>query len=65
MLYMRHYYQLNVPRALVYTVMEDVDSHCLEYRTVGEKSKRKKGSFTSEGGNWVFSFDGHDKLLVF
>ena len=48
---MRHYYQLNVPRALVYTVMEDVDSHCLEYRTVEEKSKRKKGSFTSEGGN--------------
>ena len=45
--------------------MKDVDSNCLEYRTVGEKSKRKKGSFTSEGGNWVFFSDGHDKLLVF
>ena len=42
MLYMRHYYQLNVPRALVYTVMEDVGSHCLEYRTVGEKAKEKR-----------------------
>ena len=36
--------------------MEDADRNGLEY---------KKGSFTSEGANLVFSFDGHDKLMVF
>ena len=45
--------------------MEDVDPNGLEYRTIGKKSKREKGSFTSEGANWVFSFDGHDKLMGF
>ena len=61
----RQYRQLNVPRALVYAAMEDVDPNGLEHRTVGKKSKREKGSFTSEGANWVFSFDGHDKLMGF
>ena len=32
---------------------------------LGKKSNRKKGSFTSEGDNWVFSFDGHVKLMDF
>ena len=40
--------------------MEDADRNDLEYKT-----KNKKGSFTSEGANLMFSFDGHDKLMVF
>ena len=38
----QQYRQLNVPRALVYAAMEDVDPNGLEYRTVGKKSKREK-----------------------
>ena len=45
--------------------MEDVNPNGLEYRTFGKKSKREKGNFTSEGANWVFSFDSHDKLMGF
>ena len=35
-------HQLNVPRALVHAVMEDVDLNCLEYRTIRKKAKKKK-----------------------
>ena len=40
-------------------------THCFEYRTAGKKSKTEKGSFTFEGVNLVFSFDGHVKLMGF
>ena len=43
--------------------MEDVDPYDVEYRTVGKRSIREKGSFTSSGADWVFSFDGHIKLM--
>ena len=61
----QQYHQLHVPRALVYAVMGDVEPNGLEYRTVGKKNNREKGNFTSEGANWLFSFDGHDKLMSF
>ena len=61
----RQYHQLNVARDLVYVAMKVVGPNGLEYRTVGKKSKREKRSFTSEGANWVFSFDGRDKLMSF
>ena len=61
----REYHQLNVPRTLMYAAMEDVNPNGLEHRTVGKKNKREKGSITTEGSNWVFSFDGHDKLGSF
>ena len=61
----RLYHQLNVSRALVYAAMEDADPYDVEYRNVGKKSKREKGSFTSSGADWVFSFDGHIKLMGF
>ena len=32
---------------------------------LGEKSKREKWNFKSEGTSWVFSFDDHDKLMGF
>lgn len=56
-------HQLNVPRALVYAVMEDVDLNCLEYRTIRKKAQKK--SVTSEGAYWVVSFADHDKHRVF
>ena len=56
---MRQYYQLNVPKVLVYASLEDVDPNGLG------QNKREKGSFTSEGTNWMFSFDGYGKLMGF
>ena len=46
----RHYHQLNVPRALVHAVMEDDDPDA---------------NFTPERANCVLFFDGHDKLMGF
>ena len=56
----RQNHQLNVPTALVYAAIEDVDTNGLEYGTgtFREKSKRKKASVTSERTSWVFHFDG-------
>ena len=61
----RQHRHFNVPRSLVYAAMEVVDPNGLEYRTIREKNKREKGSFTSEGNSWVLSFDGLDKLMGF
>ena len=67
----RQHHQLNVPRALIYAAMEDIlglkkqKSYWENCRTIGKKSKIEKGSFTSKGTSWVFSFDGHDKLMGF
>ena len=52
----RQYYQLNVPRVLVYAAMEDVDPNGLEYRTVEEKAKEKKEVLHLKGpmiNSWV------------
>ena len=56
----RQNHQLNVPTALVYAAIEDVDTNGLEYGTgtFREKSKREKASVTSERTSWVFHFDG-------
>ena len=43
--------------------MEDIVTNCLKYSTVGKKSKRENVSFSSEGANWVFSFDNHVKFM--
>ena len=59
----RQKYGLNVPRDLVYAAMVDVDLPGLEARRPGVKAKRKKGNFVSIGPNWVWSLDGHDKLM--
>ena len=46
--------------------MDNADPNGLEYKTVSKKkNKREKGSLTSEGVNWVFSFDDHYKLMGF
>ena len=63
----RQNHQLNVPTALVYAAIEDVDTNGLEYGTgtFREKSKREKASVTSERTNWVFHFDGLEQSMGF
>lgn len=60
----RQVHNMNVPRDLVYDIMSDVDPDGLRERALGNK-KRKKGHFTTRGVNWVYSLDGHDKLMGF
>lgn len=63
---LRQEHGLNIPRDLVHAVMYDVDPQGLEDRGgVGTGKKKKKGTFTSKGPNWVHSLDGHDKLMGF
>ena len=56
---------LNVPRDLVYAVLQEMDPEGLESRAVGVKNKKKKEPFRTRGPNWVHSVDGHDKLMGF
>lgn len=56
---------MNVPRDLVYAVMQELDPDGLENRAVGAKNKKKKQCFTTRGPNWVHSVDGHNKLMGF
>ena len=60
----RKYHGLTVPRDLVYAVMYEQDPIALERRAPG-KTKKEKGNFTTRGPNWVYSLDGHDKLMGF
>ena len=59
----RQKHKLNVPRDLVYAAMTDVDPQGLDDRKPAFKKKKKKGCFYSAGPCWVFSLDGHDKLM--
>ena len=59
----RQQHRLNVPRDLVYATMTDVDLDGLQGRRLDANKRRKKGSFSSSGPNWVLSLDGHDKLM--
>ena len=59
----RQKYQLNVSRDMVYDLMYDIDPDRLAGRLPGLKKKKAKIGFTTKGPNWVFSVDGHDKLM--
>lgn len=61
----RQEHLLNVPRDLVYAVMQQMDPEGLESRAVGVKNKKKKQPFRTRGPNWVHSVDGHNKLMGF
>eukprot|EP00794_Sanderia_malayensis_P013470 gene13470-14861_t len=60
----RELHQLNVPRDVVYAMMEEVDPAGLRERAVVGKAKRppRTGIFNSKGSDWTMSLDGHDKL---
>ena len=59
----RQKYNLKVPRDRVYDLMYDIDSESLKERRPCLKKKKLKTGFTTKGPNWVFSVDGHDKLM--
>ena len=55
-----------VPRKLVSDVQWDLDPEGVESRDVKKKKKKRpKKPFISDGPNWTFSLDGHDKLMGF
>ena len=56
---------LQVGRDNVYAAMMDIDPDGLKERQPALKVKKKRGTFSSSGPNWVFSLDGHDKLMGF
>ena len=60
---LRQEHGLNVPRDLVHDVMYELDEEGLAARRPCQKQKCNKGHFTMKGVNWVFSLDGHDKLM--
>ena len=60
---LRQKYELKVPRHMVHNIMYELAPDQLEQRTPGQKAKKKREHFTSKGSNWVFSLDGHDKLM--
>ena len=59
----RQKYNLKVPRDRIYDLMYDIDSDRLEERRPWLKKKRANAGFTTKGPNWIFSVDGHDKLM--
>ena len=60
----RQKHKLNVPREAVHAMMYFVDPAGLEGRNPAvKKHRRVKGNFTTKGPNWVFSLDGHAKLM--
>ena len=60
----RQEHGLNVPRDVVYGVMTDVDQEGLIKRRPGTKRKKNRNkNFVTEGVNWFYSIDGHDKLM--
>ena len=62
----RQEHGLFVSRDEVYEIIKDLDPEGLKARSgIGAKKRRKKGNFSSKGPNWVFSSDGHDKLMGF
>ena len=62
---LRMVHNIKVPRELVNDVMYEQDSEGLADRQPCNKGKRKKGNFVIQGVNWVWSLDGHDKLVGF
>ena len=62
---LRMVHDVKVPRDLVNEVMYEHDPDGLEERQPCNKGKRRKGKFVTQGVNWVWSLDGHDKLMGF
>ena len=60
---LRQQHELKVPHDLVHAVMQEVDPEGLQERCVGTGKKKRKGTYSTMGTNWVHSLDGHDKLM--
>ena len=46
-----------------FTMLCNLDPNGIENRKVSKKRKKKKQPFVSDGPDWVYFFDGHDKLM--
>ena len=53
------------PRNLVAEIVWDMDPEGVELRNVKKIKKIPKKPFLSNGPNWTFSLDGHDKMMGF
>ena len=62
---LRMVHNIKVPRDLVNDVMFEYNPEGLTERQPCNKDKQKKGNFITQGVNWVWSLDGHDKLMGF
>ena len=61
---LRQKHAIKVPRDLVHAAMTDLDPEGVAKRGVGFKQQKgMKGNFTTSGTNWVYSLDGHAKLM--
>uniref|UniRef100_A0A7M5VGW6 Uncharacterized protein n=1 Tax=Clytia hemisphaerica TaxID=252671 RepID=A0A7M5VGW6_9CNID len=60
---LRQKYDVKIPRDHVYEIMHKINPELLEERRPCFKKKRKKTHFVTKGPDWVFSLDGHDKLM--
>ena len=60
---LRQKFGIKVPRDHVYELMHLVNPELLQNRQPCFKKKRKKTHFVTKGPDWVFSLDGHDKLM--
>ena len=58
-------HDLKVPRNLVYNVMRALDKDGIDARSVKKRAKKVKKPFVSGGSDWLYSLDGHDKLMGF
>eukprot|EP00794_Sanderia_malayensis_P007664 gene7664-8500_t len=54
---------IKVPRHLVCNVIADLDPEGVERRCVKNKARKNKIPFSAAGPNWLYSLDGHDKLM--
>ena len=62
---LRTEYGICVPRKIVYDTMWELNPEGVESRCVKRKKKIPKRPFSSDGPNWTFSLDGHDKMMGF
>ena len=62
---LRTEYGIRVPRQVVHDVMWDINPQALDERNIKKRAKKPKQPFVSDGANWVFSLDGHDKMMGF
>ena len=60
---LRTEHNICVPRKQVSDVMYDLDPDGMEGSKMWKKAKPPKKRFVSDGPSWVFSLDGHDKMM--
>ena len=62
---LRNEHNIFVPRKLVSDIMWDLDPQGVEARKLRKKKRSMKKPFICDGPNWLFSLDGHDKMMGF